>query len=193
MADNGTMYVRLKPYDQKRGYLVRRYMVAGHEFMTDNETDRPIWNKVAARAAAFLKTLKQNPSDSESKDLFDVVTSEEYEAIREREQAQVFAQLGLGEGPVRAPAAPPTIDRTGGRASAIPDLGSVTAIGTGIKEPGGTSGEAPEATPLDVARAALGSSSDEGGDEAPPAEPEAQPASSARARGRVSRSEDASP
>lgn len=197
MSNNDTMYVRLKPYDVKRGYLVRRYMLAGHEFMTDNETGRPIWNRVTAQAAAFLKPLKQNPDDPESKDLFDVLTPEEYATVREREQAQAMtAVLGLGEGPVREPKAPPTIDRVGGRTSAIPDLGPMVSVGTGVQVPGdrGTGGEEPKTGSLADAKAALGPvTPDEGADDAS-SEPEAQSVSStSRRAGRVSRSEDASP
>jgi hypothetical protein len=194
MSDNDVMYVRLKPYDKKRGYLVRRYMVAGHEFMTDHETGRPIWNKVMKRAEDYLRALKQNPDDPESKDLFDVMTPEEYQQIREREQAQVMARFGIAESPVRTPEVP-MIDRTGGRASAIPDLGPVTSMGTGIREPGLASSDLLPQPTAEAAREALGPSPTADDVEVPVESTEppmgARPAGTGR--GRASRAEAEAP
>lgn len=167
---NDAMYVRLKPYDKKRGYLVRRYNIGGHEFLTDGESGRPIWSRVTVKAAEFLKTLRQKENDPDSKPLFDVVTPPEYAAIAQREQDLALAQLDVRSATVNVPASArvPVVDRisgAAGRAAAIPDLGAVTSVGTGVRELGSAKPPEPTTPPPTAAEvsAALDVSSD-GGD-----------------------------
>jgi hypothetical protein len=78
------MLARIKPYNPKRGHLVRRYMVKGIRFDVNRG-----WYKVDEALADYLKTVTQNPNDPDTPPVFDVLTEA---AARELEEAEEAAR-----------------------------------------------------------------------------------------------------
>ena len=78
-----SMLVRLKPYNPKRGCVMRKYThgPSGKRF-----EENCGWYKVDAGLAAYLKTVRQISGDPESADAFDVCTEAEAKRIDEREK-----------------------------------------------------------------------------------------------------------
>jgi len=77
-----TMFVRLKPYNPRRGHVRRRQMVEGVRF--DGEHN---WYRIDDHAfAERLRVMTQDENDPESAALFDVCTEAEARAIQERER-----------------------------------------------------------------------------------------------------------
>ena len=60
-------FVRIRPYDKRRGQLVRRYVYGGFKFLGDHG-----WYEVDDEIAAYLKTVRTFPEDPDSKPVFDV-------------------------------------------------------------------------------------------------------------------------
>jgi len=74
-----TFFVRIKPFNKKRGFLMRNYMTGGVRFTTR-------WKEVSARKARELES-KIQPHDPEAEiPLFDIKTKAEAEAIEEKER-----------------------------------------------------------------------------------------------------------
>lgn len=77
------MYVRIRPYDKRRGQLVRRYVYGGVKFEVDKG-----WYQTDDVIAEYLKTVLTFPENPDSKPVFDVsdqigaekIAKEEYEA-----------------------------------------------------------------------------------------------------------------
>ena len=88
---------RLKPYNEKRGHVVRIYMIAGLRFDVDRG-----WYEVDDALAEELSKLTQNYDDPESPELFDVVTKEKAEQM---EQAEADAEE-RAKATARRPASP---------------------------------------------------------------------------------------
>lgn len=89
------MFVRIRPYDKRRGQLVRRYIYGGFRFEADHG-----WYEVDDAIADYLKTVLTFPEDPDSKPVFDVsdqagaekLAREEYEAANpERKIAEATA------------------------------------------------------------------------------------------------------
>lgn len=79
MSTQTTYLVRLKPYNKKRGFLVRNYTWRGHRF-----TDR--WSEVSSAVARELEQLIQ-PHDQEAElPLFDIYTRDEAAEVEEKER-----------------------------------------------------------------------------------------------------------
>jgi hypothetical protein len=77
-----SMFVRLKPYNPRRGYVRRRQMVEGVRFDVDHN-----WYRIDDHAfAERLRAMTQDESDPESPALFDVCTESEARSIQERER-----------------------------------------------------------------------------------------------------------
>ena len=74
-----TYYVRLKPYNKRRGFLCVNYMTNGVRFTTR-------WKEVSARKARELETLCQPHDTDYVIPLFDIKTKEEALAIEEEER-----------------------------------------------------------------------------------------------------------
>lgn len=77
------LYARLKPYNPKRGYKLRRYTVFSIRFHVDRG-----WYKIAPDVAAYLKTVHQDNNNPDSPLAFDVCTAAEVEAIAKRERME---------------------------------------------------------------------------------------------------------
>src|SRR4051812_4075603 len=81
-----TLLVRLKPYDPRRKFVLRRYTYAGIQFHVARG-----WERVPKDVADYLKNVRQLEFDPYSPAAFDICTEEEAAALeaRERELAGV--------------------------------------------------------------------------------------------------------
>jgi hypothetical protein len=79
-----TMLVRLKPFDPRRGQVLRRFTHAGIKFHGERG-----WYRVEKRVADYLRTVRQQLVDPHSPPAFDVCTEDEAKAMdtKEREAA----------------------------------------------------------------------------------------------------------
>lgn len=72
-----TFFIRLKPYNPKRGYKLKTYSVFGLRFKVDAG-----WYRIDdANVAAYLKTVHNNNNDPESPLAFDVCTEDEWKGL----------------------------------------------------------------------------------------------------------------
>ena len=71
-----TLLVRLKPYDHRRGHVLRRYTYAGIKFQVERG-----WSRVETPVGEYLRTVHQVPGDAYSPLAFDVCTEDEAKAI----------------------------------------------------------------------------------------------------------------
>ncbi len=77
--------VRLKPYDERRGYVLRRYSFIGIKFHEDRG-----WYRVEKQIADRLKNVHQIPNDIHSPLAFDVCTEEEAKELDAKEKADAL-------------------------------------------------------------------------------------------------------
>lgn len=75
-----TYFVRLKPYDPRRGQVIQRYLFRGIKFQVDRG-----WYHVKKEIAEALRPLHQIHTDDRSPPAFDVCTEKEAQAIDEEE------------------------------------------------------------------------------------------------------------
>lgn len=75
-----TMLVRLKPFDPRRGQVLRRFTHAGIKFHGERG-----WYRVEKRVADYLRTVKQQVADPHSPLAFDVCTEDEAKAMEAKE------------------------------------------------------------------------------------------------------------
>lgn len=71
-----TLLVRLKPYDPRRGHMLRRFTYAGIKFQEERG-----WYRVEKPVADYLRTVREVPSDVYSPLAFDVCTEVEAKAL----------------------------------------------------------------------------------------------------------------
>lgn len=81
-----TLLVRLKPYDPRRGYVLRRYTYLGIKFQAGRG-----WYRVEKAVGDYLRGVHEVPTDSYSPLAFDVCTEEEAKRLEatEHEAAKV--------------------------------------------------------------------------------------------------------
>ena len=81
--------IRLKPFDAKKGHVIRRYTA----FATTFEEHKG-WYRVTDQVAAYLATVHQVPDDEDSPLAFDVCTQDAAERIdaAERKKAEERAR-----------------------------------------------------------------------------------------------------
>lgn len=83
-----TLLARLKPFNEKKGYLTKIYMIDGYRFLADKG-----WYEVTDEFGATLKELHQSHYDEESPLLFDVASPDDAEKLEEKEkQAAIDAK-----------------------------------------------------------------------------------------------------
>jgi hypothetical protein len=82
-----TMLVRLKPFDPRRGQVLRRYTHAGIKFHGERG-----WYRVEKPVAEYLRTVRNQPTDANSPFAFDVCTEEEAKALDARERDAATAR-----------------------------------------------------------------------------------------------------
>ena len=96
MGHEPFFYARLKPYNEKAGYLIKRTVVYGQLVVGgDGIKEIPRWIKVDLSQAEYLATLHQKEYDEFSPKMFDIVTPEQRALIDDRENAYRRAILGL--------------------------------------------------------------------------------------------------
>ena len=76
-----TLLVRLKPYDPRRGHVLRRYTYAGIKFHEERG-----WSRVEKPVGDYLRSVHQLSSDSHSPLAFDVCTADEAKALDAKEK-----------------------------------------------------------------------------------------------------------
>lgn len=74
MVKPKTFYVRVKPYNKKRGYLIRNYMIRGVRFTTR-------WKEISAAKANLLQYEFQPHDVEEEIPIFDIKSESEALAI----------------------------------------------------------------------------------------------------------------
>lgn len=81
-----TLLVRLKPYDPRRGFVLRRFTLAGIRFQSERG-----WYRVEKPVADRLRAVRTVPTDEHSPLAFDVCTETEAKALEagESEAAKV--------------------------------------------------------------------------------------------------------
>ena len=78
-----TMLVRLKPYDPRRGHVLRRFTYAGVKIHEERG-----WHRVSKQVADYLRGVRQVNGDEYSPLAFDVCTDEEAKALDTREEVE---------------------------------------------------------------------------------------------------------
>ena len=81
MRTPDTMLVRLKPYDSKRKFVLRRYAYRGIHFLVGEG-----WKRVPKAVAGYLRAVRQKEFDAYSPAAFDVCTDAEARAIDGQER-----------------------------------------------------------------------------------------------------------
>lgn len=76
------MYVRLKPYNPRRGHVLRRYSIRNMRFYEGR------WFRVSEAVARELANIKQVYGDEDSPDAFDVATHAQANNIERKEKAR---------------------------------------------------------------------------------------------------------
>jgi len=76
-----TLLVRLKPYDPRRKFVLRRYAYAGIVFHESRG-----WERVPREVGDYLRHVQQLEFDPYSPRAFDVCTDEEAQALEARER-----------------------------------------------------------------------------------------------------------
>ncbi len=75
-----TMLVRLKPFNKKKGHVLRRYTYRGIRFDVNRG-----WSRVERPVAQYLRDVRQVSGDQDSPPAFDVCTESEARALDEKE------------------------------------------------------------------------------------------------------------
>ena len=78
-----TLLVRLKPYDPRRGHVLRRYTYAGIKFQEERG-----WYRVEKSVAEYLRSVRPVAGDEVTPLAFDVCTEEEAKALDVREESE---------------------------------------------------------------------------------------------------------
>ena len=81
-----TLLVRLKPYNPRRGHVLRRYTYRGIKFHWERG-----WYRVAKAIAEYLRSVRQVPGDEHAPPAFDVCTDEEAKKLVSKEKDQAAA------------------------------------------------------------------------------------------------------
>ena len=108
--------VRIKPYDPKRGHVVRRYTV----FSIRLDESRG-WYRVADEVAEYLSKVHQAPHDEDSPLVFDVCTEAEAHALEELERKKAEERAKAAEPNVATPYDLTTSDLASHRGTARPE------------------------------------------------------------------------
>lgn len=94
-----TILIRLKPYDRKRGFVLRRYSFMGMRFREDQG-----WYEVEQEVAALVKEIKQPPVGDTPPELaplaFDIMTADAA-VVMEEEQRKAKEERAKAVSPHR--------------------------------------------------------------------------------------------
>lgn len=89
-----TQLARLKPYNERKGYLTRIYSIDSQRFLSEKG-----WYEVSDTLAEKLKDLHQDHYNEESPLLFDVASEEEAEKIDQKETETEVAARATARSP----------------------------------------------------------------------------------------------
>jgi len=89
---SATYLVRLRPHDQRRGHVLRRYTYQGIRFH-----DSRGWYRVEAKIAEYLRGVRQVATDEHAPLAFDVCTADEARAIDARENEDANPRKAAGD------------------------------------------------------------------------------------------------
>lgn len=85
-------FVRIRPRDERRGQLVRRYVYGGFRFEADHG-----WYEVDDEIAEYLATVRTHQQDPDSKPVFDVSDQEGAERIARSEYEDANPERKIAE------------------------------------------------------------------------------------------------
>ncbi len=122
--------IRIKPYDPKRGHLVRRYTA----FSIRLEESRG-WYRVADDVAEYLAKVHQAPHDEDSPLVFDVCTEAEAHALEEAERKKAEERAKAAEPNVATPYDLTTSDLASHRGTARPEAVAAAAAPASVPVP----------------------------------------------------------
>ena len=117
-----TLLVRLKPYDRRRGHVLRRFAYRGIKFQDDRG-----WYRVERAVGEYLRGVRQTPGDEHAPPAFDVCTEGEAKALDAKEEKEAKVRKTATD-EIQVSAA-----RTDGAVTTadLPDDGGEPAKGTG--------------------------------------------------------------
>ncbi len=111
-----TLLVRLKPYDPRRGYVLKRYCYAGIRIHVERG-----WYRVQKAIGDYLRTVRQAWNDPFSPLAFDVCTDEEAKALDVKEEAETKVRKSATDElkvvPARDERPAPPVDSKGKKSS----------------------------------------------------------------------------
>ena len=82
-----TLLVRLKPYDPRRGNVLRRFTYQGIKFHEERG-----WYRVAKTVADYLRSVHQQSADPHSPLAFDICTEDEARSTEAKEKEAANAR-----------------------------------------------------------------------------------------------------
>jgi hypothetical protein len=91
-ANTNNYLVRLKPYDPRRGHVLRRYTYKGIKFSDDRG-----WYKVTKAVADYLRDVHQEAGNEHSPPAFDVCSEAEAQEINAREHEETNPRKGAAD------------------------------------------------------------------------------------------------
>lgn len=98
-----TMLVRLKPYDPRRGNVLRRFTFRGIKFHEERG-----WYRVEAPVAEYLRGVHQVPTDQFSPLAFDVCTEADAKALEATQAEETKVKRSAADDLKVVPARPTT-------------------------------------------------------------------------------------
>lgn len=87
-----TLLVRLKPYDPRRGHVLRRYTYAGIKFQEERG-----WYRIEKSVAEYLRKVRQVHGEEFSALAFDVCTDAEAKALEVAEVDESKVKRGVAD------------------------------------------------------------------------------------------------
>ena len=87
-----TLLVRLKAYDPRHGFVLRRFTYRGIKFQQERG-----WYRVSEEVAKYLRTVRQNAEDPKSPAAFDVLSDEEAKQLELAEQEASVVHKGAAD------------------------------------------------------------------------------------------------
>ena len=114
-----TMLVRLKPYDPRRGFVLRRFTYAGIKFHEERG-----WYRVDKAVADYLRGVRESPESDFTPLAFDVCSDDEAQAIDAREETESRVRRSPSEAVAFHAARPTAPAAPGGDALKGADLGA---------------------------------------------------------------------
>jgi len=99
-----TLMVRLKPYDPRRGCVLRRFTYRGIKFHEERG-----WYRVDKAIAEYLRGVRQVPGDSNAPLAFDVCTEAEAKALDAEQDAAATTRKRATDAPVATAESPPAV------------------------------------------------------------------------------------